>query len=75
MLIPPRSLTNFEIQKCFQNEPIVNGVFSSNNLPKVKDGAYVFNIDEYEAIGTHWIALFVNGNNVTFFDGFRTEYI
>ena len=27
-------------------------------LKKIKDGAYVINLDEYEDIGTHWIALF-----------------
>ena len=26
-----------------------------NNLPKVKDGACVINLDECESIGTHWI--------------------
>ena len=25
--------------------------------------AYVVNLDEYKSIGTHWIALYVNGNN------------
>ena len=29
-----------------------NGVYSTNNLPKTKDGAYVINLDEYESIGT-----------------------
>ena len=29
----------------------------------VKDGAYVINLDEYKLIGTHWIALDVNGDN------------
>ena len=30
-----------------------NGVFSRNNLPKkIKDGAYVINLDEYEDVGT-----------------------
>ena len=39
-------LTNFEIQKYYQNEPRFNGVFSRNNLPKkIKDGAYVINLD------------------------------
>ena len=33
-LIPPHLLTNFEIQKYYQNEPSVNGVFTRNNLPK-----------------------------------------
>ena len=33
-------LTNFEIQKCYQNEPRFNGVFSRDNLPKkIKNGA------------------------------------
>ena len=39
-LRPPHPLTNFEIQKYYQNEPRFNGVFSTNNLPKkIKDGA------------------------------------
>ena len=33
-LMPPHPLTNFEIQKYYQNEPRFNGVFSINNLPK-----------------------------------------
>ena len=28
----------------------------------MKDGAYVINLDEYESMGTHWIALFVKDN-------------
>ena len=56
----PHPLTNFGIQKYYENEPRFNGVFSGDNLhKKVKDGAaYVINLDEYEDIGTHWIALF-----------------
>ena len=39
-------LTNFEIQKHYQNKPRFNGVYSRNNLPeKIKDGAYVINLD------------------------------
>ena len=33
-LMPPHPLTNFEIQKYYQNEPIFNGVYSRDNLPK-----------------------------------------
>ena len=63
-LMLPHSLTNFEIQKYYQNKPKFNGVFSRNNLPKkIKDGAYVINLDEYYAdAGTHWITLFCNIN-------------
>ena len=52
-----------------------NGVYSRNNLPKIKDGAYVTNSDEHESIGTHWIALYVNHSNVTYFESFGVEHI
>ena len=39
--MPPNLLTNFKIQKCYQNEPKFNDVYSRNNLPKLKDGAFV----------------------------------
>ena len=79
----PHSLTNFEIQKYYQNdtqfslknERKFNGVYSENNLPKLKDGAYVINLDEYKSIGTDWIALYVNAENVTYFDSFAVENI
>ena len=32
--MPPHPLANLEIQKDDQNEPIFNGPFSRNNLPK-----------------------------------------
>ena len=50
-LMPPHPLTNFEIQKYYENQPRFNGVFSRDNLPKkIKDGAYVINLDEYEIL-------------------------
>ena len=73
--MPPHSLTNFEIQKYYQNEPRFNGVYSRDNLPKIKDGAYIINLDEYSDIGTHWVALHVNNDNVTYFDSFGVEHI
>ena len=72
----PHPLTNFEIQKYYQNEPKFNGVYSRDNLPRIKDGADVINLDEYSDIGTHWAALWVNNsNNVTYFDSFGVEHI
>ena len=71
----PHPLTNFEIQKYRQNEPKFNSVYSRNNLPKIKDGAYVINLDEYESIETHWITLYVHDNNVNYFDSFGVEHI
>ena len=68
-------LTNFEIQKYYQYEPKFNGVYSRDNLPEIKDGGYVINLDEYSDIGTHWVALYVNNNSVTYFDSFGVEHI
>ena len=64
----PYSLTNFEIMKYYENESRFNGVYSRDNLPnKIKDGAYVINLDEYSDIGTHWVALWVNINSAIYF--------
>ena len=41
----------------------------------MKDGAYVINLDEYVDVGTHWIALFCNRNEIVYFDSFGIEYI
>ena len=46
-------LINFEIQKNYQNKTKFNGVFSTNNLTKMNDGAYVINLDEFKSIETH----------------------
>ena len=73
--MPPHPLTNFEIQKYYKNEPRFNGVYSRDNLPKIKDGAYVINLDEYSDIGTYWVALYVHNNDVTYFDSFGVEHI
>ena len=73
--MPPHPLTNFEIQKYYENEPKFTGLYSRNNLSKIKDGAFILNLDEYESIGTHWIPLYVNDNNVTYFDSSGIEHI
>ena len=70
----PHPLTNFEIQKYYQNEPKFNGVFSRNNLPKIKGGVYIINLDQYQSIGTHWIIFYMNAENVTHFDGFGVAH-
>ena len=67
-------LTNFEIKKYYQNELRFNGVYSRGNLSdKIKDEAYVINLDEYPDIGTDWIALYAF-NNITYFDSFEVEH-
>ena len=55
---------------------VMVGVYSSKNLPKkIKDGAYVINLDEYADVGTYWIALFCNRNEIVYFDSFGVEHV
>ena len=74
--MPAHPVTNFEIQKYCNNEPRFNGLYSRDNSRKIKDEAYIINLDEYSDIRTHWVALWVNdNNNITYFDSFGVEHI
>ena len=72
--MPPHPLSKFEIQKYYENEPKFHGVYLRNNLSKIKDGPYIINLDEYESIEIHWIALYDDNNNVLYFDSFLVEH-
>ena len=51
-------------------------MYSRNNLPnKIKKGAYVINLDEYENTGTYWVSLFVKPIYTVYFDSFGVEHI
>ena len=73
--MPPHPSIKFGIQKYSQKEPKFNGVYSRNHLSIKKDAAYIIVVDEYESIGPNWIALYVNAENVTYFDNFEVEHI
>ena len=44
-------------------------------LKKIKDGAYVINLDDYADAGTHWIALFGKRSEIVYFDSFDVEHV
>ena len=46
----PHPLTNFQIQIYYGNWLKFNGFYARNNLSKIKDGAYIINLDEYESL-------------------------
>ena len=52
-----------------------NGVFSRNNLPNLKKGAYVINLDHSENTGTHWVIIYAKKDEVIYFDSFGVGYI
>ena len=68
-------MSNIEITNYFNYEPIFNGVFSINNLPGIKEGAYVINFDDKKSKGANWISLFFDRNAAIYFDYFGIEYI
>ena len=51
-----------------QNKILGSGTTALIVSNQEMDGAYVINLDEYESIGTHWIVLYVNAKNLTYFD-------
>ena len=71
----PHLLTNFDIQKYYQYESKFIGVYLRNSLSKIKDGAFIINLDGYESIAALWIALYFNNIDVTYFDSFEVEHI
>ena len=68
-------LTNYEIIEYFKDEPRFNSVYSRNNLPKLRKGACVINLDHSKNTGIHWVVIFVKYNEVIYFDGFGVEHI
>ena len=74
-LIPFHPLTNFEINDYFDGIKGFNRVFSRNNLPKLRNGAYVINLDHSKNTGTHWTVIFIKKNGVIYFDSFGIKHI
>ena len=74
-LMPPHHLTNFQIQKYYQNKPKFKGVYSRNILPKIKNKICARNLDDQESIESHWIVFYVDVDNVTYFNRYGVGYI
>ena len=53
-----------KVSKYYETDCRFRGVCSRYNLPKIKDGAYIVNLDECEWVGSNWIALYINGDKV-----------
>ena len=75
LLMSLHPLTNFEIRKYCQNKPKFNLFFQE--MIYLKKGLGLCNVinDGYKSIGTNWIALYVNAENLTYLDSFGVEHI
>ena len=72
----PSSFNKLWNKKYYQNELRFNGIYSRNQLlNKIKDGAYVINLNEHKDTGTHWIAWFCNRSEIVYFDSFHVEHV
>ena len=74
--MPHHPLTNFEILKYYQNEPRFNGAYSRDNLSKrIKDRAYVVNLDKYANVGPYWTTLSCGRSEIVYFDSVGFENV
>ena len=67
MLVPLKPLSNIEITKYFNYKPSFKGVFSRDNLPRIKDGPYIINLDDMQSKGTNLVSVFVDNNIAVYF--------
>ena len=64
------TLTNFEVQ-IYNNEHRFNGFYLRGYLIKrIKNVAYLINLDKYNKLDIHWIDILVKNDNATYFDSF-----
>ena len=73
VLVSLHPLRNIGNSDYFNFEPTFNGFFSRNNLPRIKDEAYVINLDDKKSKGTHLVSLFIDRNIAVYFDSFGIE--
>ena len=49
------------------------GVFSRNNLPRIKDGPYSINLDDKRSKETQWASLFIDKSKAVYLNSFRID--
>ena len=50
-------------------------VFIQKIVYLCKGWPFIINLDGYKSVGNNWVALYLNDNNVAYFDSFIVEYI
>ena len=61
--------------KYFNFKARFDGAFSTSDLPRIKDGAYVINLDDKQIKGTLWVSLIIDKSTDVYLDSFGMEYI
>ena len=74
--MPPHPLTNFDIQKYYENEPRFNGVYSRYNLPRRNKGWGIRNKPWWICRCGHTLDCFIcNRSEIVYFDNFDFEHV
>ena len=68
-------MSNIKITKYFNYRHRFNGIFSRDNLTRIKNETFIINIDDKQSIGAHWVSLFTDRNTTMYFDSLSIEYI
>ena len=74
-LVLRHPLINIEITSISTMNLALMAFFPRDKLPRMKDRAYVRNIDDKQSKRTHWVLLFIDRNTELYLDSFRIWYI
>ena len=64
-----------KVSKYSDHDCRFNGVFSKDKVSRIKNGAYVINLDDKQSKSIHCVSLFIERNTAVYFDSFGIEYI
>ena len=69
-------LSNIFINNLLKNEKFYLSTFSKDEIPLIKNNkSLIFNLQDSNQSGSHWIALLRKDNNIFIFDSFGIGYI
>lgn len=63
-------LSNTQINQYLDSYSKYQGCFSCLQLPKIKNGFYVVNLDNFNLNGTHWLSVWVTPKTIYYCDPF-----
>lgn len=65
-----KGISNYDIDYLLRNIDLYNGCYSNDNLPKLKNGFYVVNLQDEKDNGSHWVCFCKNDIKNIYYDPF-----
>ena len=63
-------ISNHNIDNILQHITNYNGCYAKDQIHNLKNGFYVFNLEDIEEDGSHWTMLYKDDNNIIYIDSF-----